>query len=298
MTQKIAFHALDDTLPGAAAVGARARRLARMRAAGLPVPEAVALDFAGVRALMEGAELPDLPAALGWPLALRASAGDPAWGGPQAMLNVGLGAEARQALAAAHGPLAALEVERRLIQSYGTRVAGLDAEDFENLYYDHLKLEPEPGDAALATIVAATRDFYEEEDAAPFPKAAEAQLHAAIRAIAREWHGPTARILRDAKGAPADAGLGLILQRMVFGLGEDSGAGAFQPVESATGRPARTGRFLPNAQGTDAQRGARTPHLISAEERQSAGQSLPSMEEMFPEVYAELLKCSTAITGL
>ena len=298
MTEEIKLYALDGTLPEGAEVGARARRVARMRGAGLPVPEAVALDFRMVTALMEGAKPPQLPKSLRYPLALRASAGDVAWGGPPAMLNIGLGADVRTRLADEHGKAAALEVERRLIQAYGTRVAGLDVEDFETLYYDHLKLDPDPDERALEAIVASARRFYEDEEGAPFPLHSGEHLHAAMRAIAREWHGPTARILRDAKGAPPDAGLGLILQRMVFGLGAESGAGAFQAVETATGRPARTGRFLPNAQGTDAQRSTRTPHLMSAEERLSAGQSLPSMEELFPEAYADLLKQSAAVTEL
>ncbi|QHQ34290.1 pyruvate, phosphate dikinase [Algicella marina] len=298
MTHPIIFHPLDGTLPDSALVGARARRIARMRKAGLPVPPAVALDFAAVAALTEGADLPPLPEGFTLPVSLRGSAGDSAWGGPQAMLNIGFGPDTRNTIATTLGEAAAWELERRLIQTFGTRVAGLDLEDFENLYYDQLKLSPQPEEEDLAAIVAAAHEFYADEEGEEFPMDARLQLGRAVRAMAGEWHATTARILREAKGAPPDAGLGLVVQQMVFGLGEGSGAGMFQAVESNSGRPTRTGRFLPNAQGTDAQRGARTPHLISAEERAAAGQSLPALEELFPEIYANLLARHAEVTAL
>ncbi len=296
--QEISYHMLDATLPETAEVGIRARRITRMRAAGLPIPPAIALDFAAVRALNGGAVLPDLPPTIGPLTSLRASPGDPAWGGPQAMLNIGLGAEVRAKLTDERGALVASEIERRLIQAYATRVDHLDIEDFENLYYDQLKLTPEMGEEDLASVVATARQFYAAEMDADFPDDPAQQRQKALHAMAREWLRPTSQMLREAKGAPAEAGLGLILQSMVMGLGEGSGAGSFQAVESTSGKPTRTGRFLPYAQGTDAQRGARTPHLISVEEREAAGQSLPALEELFPEAYRDLLTRNAEIAAL
>jgi pyruvate,orthophosphate dikinase len=68
--------------------------------------------------------------------------------------------------------------------------------------------------------------------------------------MARAWEGTSARLLRQAQGAPADAGLGLVVQRMARGPGTGlSGAGVVQFVNSDTGAPQVTGRYLPQGQG-------------------------------------------------
>ena len=70
--------------------------------------------------------------------------------------------------------------------------------------------------------------------------------------MARAWEGTSARLLREAKGAPADAGLGLIIQKMVFGVGDgESGSGVLQLVNSDTGQYQITGRYLRQSQGRD-----------------------------------------------
>ena len=82
------------------------------------------------------------------------------------------------------------------------------------------------------------------------------QLAAVLRSMARAWEGTTARLLRQAKGAPVDAGLGLVVQEMVFGVGQgESGSGVIQLVSSETGLPQITGRYLSQSQGRDALQG-------------------------------------------
>ena len=68
--------------------------------------------------------------------------------------------------------------------------------------------------------------------------------------MARAWEGTSARLLRQARGAPEDAGLGLVVQAMALGLGPgESGAGVAQFADPATGAPRVVGRYLPQCSG-------------------------------------------------
>ena len=116
-----------------------------------------------------------------------------------------------------------------------------------------------------------------------------AQLCAAVDAMARGWNGVSARILRQSHGAPEDAGLGMIVQRMALGIGQGTcGAGIVHLIDERTGTPSVSGRFLPQAQGYDALMGLRTPHLITRDARETARQSALSLEEMAPEALIAL----------
>ncbi|WP_112321985.1 pyruvate, phosphate dikinase [Oceanibium sediminis] len=279
-------------------VGARAHRLGRLVAAGLPVPAGLVLPFDTVAEIAEGGPVPDLGDRLGPFLAVRGSAGEKAWGGPQSVLNIGLSDETLPLLASRIGERGALEAYLRAIRSYGVRVAGLDPEEFENLYYDQMKLAHKLETSDLVEIVAASKALFEDQIEHPFPQSREAQLEGILRALASEWNAASARILREARGAPPDAGLALIVQDMVFGLGDrHSGAGSFQAVDSATGVASATGRFLPDAQGADAGRGVRTPHMITEVERLAVGQTRPSLEALEPEAYRKLTAASAKLTA-
>ena len=82
--------------------GRRAAKLARLTALGLPVPPGVALSFDCVRALADGGPMPDLALPRGRLLALRGSPEHRAWGGPHALLNLGIGPETLPGLARTH----------------------------------------------------------------------------------------------------------------------------------------------------------------------------------------------------
>ena len=96
--------------------GARAMRLARVLALGLPVPAGHALSFAAVRALAEGAALPDLPGLLrpGGLLALRSSPQERGWGESRALLDIGISDLTLAAVAAEMGRARALPIQNRL----------------------------------------------------------------------------------------------------------------------------------------------------------------------------------------
>ncbi len=91
------------------------------------------------------------------------------------------------------------------------------------------------------TLPACRRDAatpIEFETDEPFPQDPAVQLAEVLRSMARAWDGTTARLLRQAKGAPADAGLGLVVQAMALGVGQgECGQGVIQFVDSASGAP-------------------------------------------------------------
>ncbi|MEM1265551.1 MAG: putative PEP-binding protein [Pseudomonadota bacterium] len=253
------------------ACGARAARLAQLGDAGLPVPRAVILPPEAVSAIAAGASPPALPGDMFPVVAIRSSPEVAGWGGPPALLNVGASAVTHSALSARVGEALASEVRRRSIQTYADRVLGLDPVDFD----------PAPGaDAARALRDALS--LFEAETGASWPKVPAAQLALALRAMAQEWAAPTARMLRQARGAPEAAGLALIVQEMVIGLGADGGAGQVQTVDGDTGERCILGRFLPEAEGPETRRSLRAPRMLTASARVAAKQVAPSLEDTQP----------------
>ena len=93
-----------------------------------------------------------------------------------------------------HGQAAADALYLGFVQAYAIHVARLDPDMFSD-----------PA-ASLAEVLDAYQDETDEE----FPQDPALQLAEVLRSMARAWDGPTARLLRQAKGAPADAALGLV----------------------------------------------------------------------------------------
>ena len=264
----------------AGAHGRRAADLARLTVLGLPVPPGIALSFDCVAALPAGGPMPGLPPGLadGGLLALRGSPGERQWGGPSAMLNLGACDNALESLASRFGEAPALRLYVRSIVGFGQAVHGLDPEDFEALGRRHLGASTDPDAAALRAMLAVVRVHFEGETGEPWPQDPAEQLEAAARAMARAWNAPTARILRRAKGAPEDAGLGLLVQRLAVGLAPgSSGAGTLQLVSARTGAPEISGTFFPRGQGPAAPgRGPDARPLTRAERKP------PSLQEISP----------------
>ncbi|MDY6859042.1 MAG: pyruvate, phosphate dikinase [Pseudomonadota bacterium] len=255
--------------------GGRAKCLQRLLRLEMPVPRTVALSFDAVHRIAAG-QIPDItpilaefgPAPL---VSVRPSSEDPDWGGPGAILNIGMNAGRHRELAETIGQAAADLIYLRFIQAYAIHVARLDPDQFD------------AEEASEVTIHEALLAYEEETDEA-FPQDPVVQLTEVLRAMARSWEGTTARLLRQAKGAPADAGLGLVVQEMSMGLGPaESGSGVIQFVDSATGQSQVTGRYLSQSQGREGLSGEGVLYLT----RDARGRSL---EEHCPEVFQELLK--------
>lgn len=278
----------------AASCGVKAARLARLAATGAPVPAGVALtpdadEDAILKALshFDEATKPLL-------LSLRSSPIDEAAPGAPSILNIGATADATQALSARIGARAALDVRRRLIQSFAPAAMGADPEAFENALFDQMKLtgadsEDELDEAGLAALIAEYLALVEDETDAAFPETPEEQMVMAVGAMRRAWNAPTARILRQARGADPEAGQALILQEMALGLGPGlSGAGVASLRSEETGAVGLHGRFLMQAQGEDALMGLRTPRLLTRAEQTANRQSQPTLEELAPEALTAL----------
>jgi pyruvate,orthophosphate dikinase len=267
---------VTPTAPIATAThGGRAKCLQRLVRLDLRVPRTVALSFDTVRAIATG-QTPDLKSVLSQfdenaLLCVRPSSEDPDWGGPNAVLNIGMNNDRVRELAETLGQDAAAELALRFVQTYAIHVARLDPDLFEELGAQ--------GPTALQAMLRAYEDDAEE----PFPNDPETQLAGVLRSMARAWDGPTARLLRQAKGAPADAGLGLVVQQMIPGLGQgECGSGVLQLVDSDTGLPQISGRYLSQSQGREALGKEAGALFLECDPRG------PSLQEAVPDAFAAL----------
>lgn len=270
---------ITATAPMSASVhGGRAKCLQRLVRLDLPVPVTVALSFDAVHNAALG-DLPDMDALLA-PfgdaplLSVRPSSQDPDWGGPGAILNVGMNDARYVELINYVGEEAATRVYLRFVQSYAIHVARLDPDEF---------YLPDVSDAAS---LRGMMDTYEFETDALFPQDPKVQLSQVLRSMARAWDGTTARLLRQAKGAPADAGLGLVVQAMASGHNEgECGQGMIQFVDRTTGAPGIVGRYVSGwqTQTGDVRSDAEGALYLTRDPR---GRSL---EEQCPDTFAELV---------
>ena len=255
--------------------GWRAKCLQRLIRLELPVPLTVALPAQTVRAIAAGSQI-DARAVLNHfgpaPLiSVRPSPENPDWGGPSTILNIGMNAARHAALRASHGHLAADALYLRFVQSYATHIARLDPDIFE---------ADQPTSEALREALR----HYEREMDEPFPEDPARQLTEVLRGVARAWEGTSARLLRQAKGAPKQAALGLVVQAMAQGIGQGiSGSGVIQFVDPVTGQSQVTGRYLGQSQGRDALNKTEALYLT----RDPRG---PALEELSPQVFNDLAR--------
>ncbi|XDA99395.1 putative PEP-binding protein [Sulfitobacter sp. LCG007] len=252
--------------------GGRAKCLQRLVRLDLPIPRTVALSFDAVHRIADG-RMPDIDRIVsqfpeGALLCVRPSSEDPDWGGPGAILNIGMNDARLEELSGKLGDEAAQALYSRFVQSYAIHVARLDPDLFDDI----------DGQGVGEYLRA-----YEAELEEPFPMDAGEQLSGVLKSMARAWSGTSARLLRQAKGAPADAGLGLVVQEMVFGLGTgECGSGVLQLVDSETGLPQIKGRYLSQSQGRDALQGDTEALYLTRDPRG------PSLEDLAPEAFAAL----------
>ncbi|MGI9390771.1 MAG: putative PEP-binding protein [Boseongicola sp.] len=271
------FVVVDATANIAATThGERAKCLQRLIRLDLPVPKSVALPFTTVHKIAGGTAV-DTAAILEhfgeWPLvSVRPSSEDPDWGGPGAILNIGMNDARHGEYTDLLGQNAANSLYARFIQTYSMHVAHLDPDLFEF------------GDEVTKDALRAMLQAFEDETDEAFPQDPARQLADVLRSMARAWEGTSARLLRQARGAPAEAGLGLVVQAMAPGLGPKvSGSGVIQFVSSTTGFPQITGRYLSQSQGRDALSDEDAVYLT----RDPRGASL---EELCPEAFEELVE--------
>ncbi|WP_448206264.1 pyruvate, phosphate dikinase [Azospirillum sp. sgz302134] len=188
------------------------------------------------------------------------------------ILNLGLTDATVDGLAVRTGDARfAYDCYRRLIQSYGALVLGVDAHHFDAILDAHKDARGLSRDSELTAddwraVVEAYKDAIEREAGEPFPQDARTQLFAAIGAIFRSWSNVRAVAFRALHGIPEEWGTAATIQSMVFGnLGAGSGTGVAHSRDPSTGEPVLCGEFLPDAQGEDIVSGLRTPCPLSGD---------------------------------
>jgi len=235
------------------------------------------------------------------------------------ILNLGLNDEAVQGLAAKAGNARfAWDSYRRFVQMYGDVVMGLkpvskEEHDPFELVIEMLKdkkgvqLDTELDTEDLMELVARFKALIRARLGRDFPTDPWEQLWGAVVAVFESWNNERARVYRELNDIPQSWGTAVNVQAMVFGnLGDHSATGVAFTRDAGTGEDLFNGEFLVNAQGEDVVAGIRTPQQVSLlgsrrwaelaqvgeEERRT---KYPSLEELMPELYQQLLKAETLL---
>ena len=228
------------------------------------------------------------------------------------ILNLGMNDEAVEAMAKLSGnPRFAWDSYRRFVQMYGDVVLDMkpvskeDHDPFEVLIDAQKEKRGVKADTDLTTedlqeLVAAFKKAIKEQTGKDFPTSAWDQLWGAICAVFGSWMNERAILYRKLNNIPEEWGTAVSVQAMVFGnMGDNSATGVAFSRDAATGENIFNGEYLINAQGEDVVAGIRTPQQITIEgsKRWAVAQNIseeerkakyPSLEEVMPEVYAEL----------
>src|SRR5215469_548462 len=210
------------------------------------------------------------------------------------VLNLGLNDRVVEGLARKSGDERfAYDSYRRFIQMYGQVVLGIE-NHFEELLENHkldsgALLDTDLSADDWRTLVAGFKDLVAEELGSPFPEDPHEQLWGAIGAVFGSWMNPRAVTYRRLHDIPADWGTAVNVQAMVFGnMGADCATGVAFTRNPSTGANEFYGEYLVNAQGEDVVAGIRTPQHLTIAGKTANKSSLPAMEEVMPQVFAEL----------
>jgi pyruvate,orthophosphate dikinase len=261
-------------------MGFKARNLARMAAAGLPVPQAFVLgtgwnadlarDADGTRqalreTLAEWMGLLEHACGLAFggerrPLLVSVRSGAPVSmpGMMDTVLDIGLcDRSARGLLRLTGNPRLVWDSYRRLVQQFAVVVHKADAGPFEALAAAALanaratncrELDFE----ALASLTRDSIDLFAEVTGRAFPQDPREQLEDAVLAVLESWRSRRAVEYRRLNKLADSLGTAVTVQRMVFGnAGGTSGSGVGFTRDPASGENRLYLDFLFNAQGED-----------------------------------------------
>ncbi|MBK6904705.1 MAG: pyruvate, phosphate dikinase [Saprospirales bacterium] len=207
---------------------------------------------------------------------------------------------------------------RRFVQMYGDVVMGLkpinkeDEDPFEHII-DELKehkgvqLDTDLDTDDLREMVARFKALIKQQTKRDFPSDPWEQLWGSIFAVFRSWNNDRAKVYRKLNNIPDEWGTAVNVQAMVYGnLSHNSATGVAFTRDAATGEDLFNGEFLLNAQGEDVVAGIRTPQQITLEgsrrwarlarvSEEDRIAEFPSLEEVMPEVYQQLLAIETRL---
>jgi len=239
-------------------------------------------------------------------LSVRSGARQSMPGMMDTVLNLGLNDETVQGvIAQTNDARFAYDAYRRLIMMYADvvmeKAAGIppvQGKGIRKLLDEHLEavkkkrgfqLDTELTEADLRQMVTDFKAIVKQEIGQAFPDDPMAQLWGGIGAVFDSWNGKRAREYRRIEGLPDEWGTAVNVQAMVFGnMGDDCATGVAFTRNPGTGENHFYGEFLINAQGEDVVAGTRTPQPINDYSKNTHSESLPTLESIMPEMYAQL----------
>jgi len=292
----------------AALFGGKGAGLARMTAAGLPVPPGFVITTEACREFMARGTAPDglfddvrrhiagLEERTGrrfgggpTPLLVSVRSGAPISmpGMMDTILNLGLNEEGAVALAEATGDVAFMaEVYTRFCRMFADIVLG-DGGDAVAEAAAPLREKPAGrSDAAalFAALRAAFREAVSDLTGEVVPDDPYEQLERAIGAVFDSWNSRRAVTYRRHQKIADDLGTAVVVQSMVFGnLGRPSGTGVAFTRDPLTGEPVLYGEYLEGGQGEDVVAGTSTPAKLA-----EAAKRLPDVFSEFSRVARDL----------
>jgi pyruvate, orthophosphate dikinase len=212
------------------------------------------------------------------------------------VLNLGLNDATAEGLAKQSGDARFVyDSYRRFIQMYGDVVLGVDNYHFEEIleFYKEDKdyvLDTELSADDWKAVAFAFKDKVKEKLGSDFPQDPQEQMWGAISAVFGSWTNQRAVTYRRLHDIPSDWGTAVNIQAMVFGnMGDDCATGVCFTRDPSTGNSDFYGEYLINAQGEDVVAGTRTPQPLNISGKEISDTDLPSMEEVMPEMYRELV---------
>lgn len=235
------------------------------------------------------------------------------------VLNLGLNPQTVEGLAARSGDARfAWDSYRRFVQMYGDVVMGLkpenkeDQDPFEELIDKMKEARGVENDVDLNTddlraLTAQFKTLIKEKTGKEFPTDPWKQLLGAIIAVFESWNNDRAKVYRLLNHIPEEWGTAVNVQAMVYGnLSNSSATGVAFTRDAGTGEDIFNGEFLFNAQGEDVVAGIRTPQQVTLEgsrrwaklaeiSEEERKEKYPSLEEVMPDVYAELSRIETEL---
>ena len=210
------------------------------------------------------------------------------------VLNLGLNDTTVQGIIAQSGDERfAYDAYRRFIQMYSDVVMGMEKDILDHLLEQKkeqkgVHLDTDLTAADWKELVGKFKAAVQQELGQPFPDDPQEQLWGAIGAVFGSWMNQRAITYRKLNNIPAEWGTAVNVQSMVYGnMGNDCATGVAFTRDPSTGENYFYGEFLVNAQGEDVVAGIRTPQPINRVKDKDG--ALPSMEEVLPECYAQLV---------
>ncbi len=200
------------------------------------------------------------------------------------VLNLGMNDEiVKQLASSSNNPRWAFDSYRIFLQMFGTTVMGVKSSLYEEVLADERAIRGVQFNsnffvADLEKIIARFKTL------CSVPEDSMEQLTMAVQAIYRRWNGPQGAKYRELNNLPADLGVAVLVQEMVFGNKNiKSGTGNAFTRNPLSGEDEFTGEFHSCMEGEEEGKGVRK------------GESLASLQATHPQTFEQLLTAATEL---